>query len=513
MAAYYNEWDEFAAAWLRALIAKNLIAPGDVDERSIADVQPDDLRGYTQAHWFAGIGGWSLACRLAGWPDDRAVWTGSCPCQPFSAAGKGLGTADERHLWPEFRRLIAECAPAVVFGEQVASRAGRDWLAGVRADLEALGYAVGAADLCAASLGAPHIRQRLWWVADAGCVDSAGWRDGRDVGNPTRGDQGASEERQRLRDAFDHSGAIRGLADADTPGQREQRRGGLLDGERPASGHDADGRGEVRGLADRSTDGRQQVGEDRPGGDERGGAEGRAAGLGLRGASGSGREGQRGRWQGRIAESGPWSDYVWIPCADGKARRLKPGIEPLAPGLSESLVRVRAIEAEGLSEVAAYGASNQRNPDEALRALRDALSPEACGKATSTGVLQQFHAAPVLFDFLLCLEAARHGAANRSGFEKASQEVRRRIVRGVRPEERVGCPPHQRQPYGQQPDQPADALLALSFILARHAEAHRASARSADAATSRVGRLRGYGNAIVPQVAAQFIEAVMACQP
>jgi len=104
---------------------------------------------------------------MAGWPDDRDVWTGSCPCQPFSAAGKRKGAADSRHLWPEFARLIAERRPARVFGEQVASKDGRLWLAGVRTDLEALGYAVGASDLCAAGVGAPHIRQRLYWMADS----------------------------------------------------------------------------------------------------------------------------------------------------------------------------------------------------------------------------------------------------------------------------------------------------------------------------------------------------------
>ena len=134
-------------------------------------MRPDDLAGYRQCHFFAGIGVWSHALRLADWPDDRPVWTGSCPCQPFSAAGARKGSDDHRHLWPEFARLIGERRPSVVFGEQVASKDGRAWLHAVRSDLEGMGYAVGAADLCAAGVGAPHIRQRLHWWPTATASD------------------------------------------------------------------------------------------------------------------------------------------------------------------------------------------------------------------------------------------------------------------------------------------------------------------------------------------------------
>jgi DNA (cytosine-5)-methyltransferase 1 len=165
MTAYYNENDPFAADWLRNLIRAGLVAPGDVDDRSIADVSAADLAGFDQHHFFSGIGGWSHALRLAGWPDDRPVWTGSCPCQPFSLAGKQRGFADDRHLWPVWRDLVAQCCPPVVFGEQVASAAA--WLRLVRGDLEALGYAVGCLPVEAASAGAYHLRDRYWFVADA----------------------------------------------------------------------------------------------------------------------------------------------------------------------------------------------------------------------------------------------------------------------------------------------------------------------------------------------------------
>jgi DNA (cytosine-5)-methyltransferase 1 len=166
--AYYNEIDPYAAEWLRNLIAAGHIAPGVVDTRSIEEVRPNELREFTQCHFFAGIGVWSYALRLAGWPDERPVWTGSCPCQPFSAAGKAGGFNDERHLWPAWRHLIGECLPRVVFGEQVASKDGLAWLDLVHTDMEAEGYAVGAFDLCAAGVGAPHIRQRFYFVAQSG---------------------------------------------------------------------------------------------------------------------------------------------------------------------------------------------------------------------------------------------------------------------------------------------------------------------------------------------------------
>ena len=165
MTAYYNENDPYAAQWLRNLIARGLIAPGDVDDRDIQDVRPGDLKSFTQCHWFAGIAGWSLALRMAGWPDGRPVWTGSCPCQPFSQAGQRKGFDDARHLWPVWSRLISERRPATIFGEQVARASA--WLALVRGDLEEMGYAVGCMPIEAASVGARHLRDRYWFVAQS----------------------------------------------------------------------------------------------------------------------------------------------------------------------------------------------------------------------------------------------------------------------------------------------------------------------------------------------------------
>ena len=164
MTAYYNEIDSFAAQWLRELIKEGHIAPGVVDERSIEDVEPNDLDGFTQCHFFAGIGVWSKALRNAGWSDEKPVWTGSCPCQPFSAAGKAGGFDDERHLWPAWFHLISQHRPAIVFGEQVAKKDGLAWLDLIQSDMEGLGYTVGAVVAPSAGFGAPHIRERLNFI-------------------------------------------------------------------------------------------------------------------------------------------------------------------------------------------------------------------------------------------------------------------------------------------------------------------------------------------------------------
>ena len=221
---YYNEIDPYAAQWLRNLIAAGHIAHGIVDERSITDVKPADLAGYTQCHFFAGIGVWSHALRQSGWPDSRPVWTGSCPCQPFSTAGNQKGTADERHLWPVWFNLIRECHPPVVFGEQVEAAIRHGWLDLVQADLEGEDYACGAVGIPAAGVGAPHIRQRLFFMADA----NSGRYDGRAT---TAGQQEGASPRLANGSEFDQ------LADDIDAGSQGRLPGGAYERRQDQHGH------------------------------------------------------------------------------------------------------------------------------------------------------------------------------------------------------------------------------------------------------------------------------------
>jgi len=379
--AYYNEWNKDAAAWLRELIAAKLIMVGDVDERSIVDVRSIDLKGYAQHHFFAGIGGWSLALQLAGWPDDRPVCTASLPCQPFSNAGKRQGVKDERHLWPVFAELVRECGFATIFGEQVESAIRHGWLDGVFSSLEQFGYACAAGCLPAACVGAPHIRQRVYWVANAE-------RDGGRFDEPGRRPQ------ERTAD-----GRTGGLADA----ERAYSGGGIA-GEQGQSGCGRAGLaddGELGRLGNAPAGGRGIGGDaTQPGSGGHALGTGGAGLGGMGNTGGAGREGHRPELPQRGGEQlpaepscRPWSDFILIPCRDGKARRTKSGLSPLAYGLprdvADLLPRLEKLghdpkaarriirEARRHRVVALKGAGNSIVPPLAAEFIRAAMEAVA----------------------------------------------------------------------------------------------------------------------------------------
>ena len=326
--AYYNEIDRYCCDWLQNLMDAGHIMPGKIDDRSIEDVQPEDLEGYDRCHFFAGIAGWELALRLAGWTGQ--AWTGSCPCQPLSSAGQRKGHDDERHLWPAFHRLIAERKPATVFGEQVASKDGREWFSAVRADLERLGYACGGADMPAAGVGAPHIRQRLWWVADATDAigrSGAGRKDGETLRNDCKS--------RRLADTDGGNACAEGLQRGGEHGQRAEDAGVGGVGHPEISGDGAYDRKPGSGVeCERSTGGSGILG-------------------GVGDANQPGSQG-RGEHAGEYADQlSPWAASELIPCADGKARPVEPGIFPLADGIPARLGQLRAYGNAIIPQVAA----------------------------------------------------------------------------------------------------------------------------------------------------------------
>lgn len=298
---YYNEWDPQAAAWLRELISERLIPRGLVDERSITEVKAEDLEGFTQCHFFAGIGGWPLALRLAGVDHRTPLWTGSPPCQPFSAAGKQLGQFDPRHLAPVFLDLISQCRPPVLFGEQVAPAIAKSWMCDLQAHLEREEYAVGFAVLPACSVGAPHKRDRLFF--------------------------GAYNLAESLRAKRD-SERLYGLGESN-----QAQRGGAAT--------------ELTGCCDTGSV-----------------ADTKSRGWGEKQPN-SGRRAERVSARETIVRSGSdftsntgtynsfWADADWLGCRDGKFRPVEPGTFPLANGIPTRVGRLRGYGNAIVPEVAA----------------------------------------------------------------------------------------------------------------------------------------------------------------
>ena len=303
----YVEINGYAANWLRNLISRGHIADGVVIEGSVLDIVPSDLTEFSQVHLYAGIGVWSYSLRRAGIPDTANVWTFSEPCQPFSAAGKGLGFADDRYLRPYTNHLIEQCRPAIALGEQVASNDGLGWLDVVQTDMERAGYACGALDTCSAGFGAPHIRQRLRVCAVSSEHLAKGWladANGRDAG--AKGLQRGGQHGLEPIDARRCELAPVRLADALLQQRSDGQPGISIE-------HDSSGRNEGAATL---------------------------AGLCVNSRPGP--------------TNGHWADADWLFCRDGKWRPVEPGTFPLAHGATSRVGRLHAygnaVDAEATTD-------------------------------------------------------------------------------------------------------------------------------------------------------------------
>lgn len=443
---YYNEFDPYAAEWLRGLIRAGRIPFGVVDTRSIEDVRPDELAPYTQCHFFAGIAGWSLALELAGVDPTTPLWTGSCPCQPFSAAGAGAGFADERHLWPAFEWLISQCRPAIVLGEQVASKAVDPWLDLVRDDLEALGYAFGATAFPSASVGAPHIRDRTYWV---GYADNAGPQG--HAGN------GGATGRQGPRGSAAAAGVSVRLADTTS-----QRRFGRRSSETSVEPATIERSERLRDAGAERTS----------------------------------------------PTNGFWRDADWLACRDDKWRPVEPSAQQVVDGLSAGVGCLRANRKE--AEVLINASVTEALAAEALRQMREGYGAETIwlslgrriGFPQATVLFAAMCQHSRELGAIVHSEAARGAQVGQAELRALRQgrETSRAPQRREFPEQLL----EQSRDLVSELSQASPRFGAAVIALSGHSGgplAHKVA--------SRVGRLRAYGNAINPHQAAEFIRAAL----
>jgi DNA-cytosine methyltransferase len=479
------EWDE----WCQRVLAKHwpdVPRVGDIrDAHAVswhegrAVAHPDD--GHGDEIGSVRAGGYRPECSGCLEPVDLIA--GGFPCQPFSNAGKRLGKEDDRWLWPEFARVIGELRPRYVLVENVPGLlAGHGGMGAVLGDLASLGYDAEWDSVPAAAVGAPHLRYRVWIVAYA-----RGLGRGREA---ALGPSGLAGVRPQEAGAEPHGAGAREVSDSGGIGRNHGR-----------YGHDPEDRSRVlrqprAGEVVADPTGQRQQGSGQyvdavhpaPRIDWK-------AALALDG-------GRSDQWRSQSDVGGTLDGFpAWL---DRRVGRL---VTPHMLELADAI--------EG-------------GPREALRAVRVAADEAEVRESArgSVGV----SATQVLLAYLCELEVQ----VDQGRLSLASEEVPEDSVRGVRSDEGASRPSRKRQSVGQRSGEPTDPLHALSQLLARRAGQAWSAYRRENAAPvlsrwapgwedgvprvstgvpARVDRLRGLGNAVVPQVVEAIGRRLMDGQP
>ena len=419
--------------------------------------------------------------------------TGGFPCQPFSVAGKQRGKEDDRALWPEIVRLLrelssAERLPTWCLFENVFGIVAME-LDSVLSDLESIGYSAWTLVIPACAVDARHRRDRVWILGYAKHARLTPAEIGGSIG--TRNDDSASRTEQASEPAGS-SEQLPSLAHAnrgrfsECASEAEPIHGTGFAGEsNRETSADADGR-KARKSSER------QRREDSVG---------------------------RSDDKGRAADTGRKSDggYCrWQP---------EPAVGRSLNGLSAGLDRNRLI-LESHKLLLDYGKTTNQRPDQIMSALRDSITPQNI--QWTAGGCTGISAAQILLAYLCELEACPFDEARIQLACAETLEASLRSVRtGNKPSRASSRPRHQQQCAGEHPD----TLQAMSRLLAQHSQKAWQISRWQDASTlpwgagwevgtprvangipNRVDRLKGLGNAIVPQVACEIIRCMVSHQ-
>jgi len=349
---YYNEHDPNAAEWIRQLIKLDLIPQGEVDERSIVDVDADSIKHFQQWHFFSGIAVWAYALRQAGWDDDREIMSGSCPCQSFSAAGSQRGFDDDRHLWPHMFRIVQELRPRTIIGEQVSSKLGYQWWDIVAGDLESEDYAATALDLPGGCVGAYHRRYRFFW-AGVGAVgfSSCEQRQFESIEQPSR----ILEEMDAEGESRIGSGpSVASLSSVDNPASDRLPRIGAIG--------TIEERWQPQPKSTRElSNGSQRRCDPAP----LGHSNGEQPEIDLTGVSTDGDRQVRGNstTESRSRSTAIWDNTHWLQCSDGKYRAADRDIYPLAGVVGMDKPRIRYKLERGLYDLLPPGHAIERTEE------------------------------------------------------------------------------------------------------------------------------------------------------
>ena len=479
---------------------------------------------------FSGIGGFDLAAQWMGWTNvfqcEKDDWcrkvlaknfpqterfadikdftgyeyrnridviSGGFPCQPFSVAGQRKGKDDDRYLWEEMLRVIATIKPTYVVGENVTGIIGLA-LDTVLSDLEAQDYTTETFIIPACSKNAWHRRDRVWIVAYANSIGRQNEQkeNGKSVCNRERNNTTEKQGREQQQCRTGKSSSVFYDTESKFGNERkhgehsEQREIQLQTGGSDSISANTDGIGWENSIHGKEQ--RSEAGE-------------------LRNAY----QEQYGNY---------WK------AEPGVGRKINGFSSWLDRNINWVFISHYCIFVDGVQNKYTYGQTSKKRTEEVLQNVRSRIN-EAAFQQWAFGGFNSFYKAAALQSYMRKFEES----INEAWVLLESKEAYSEVMRSLRLYEVITSAPYRSGQNKQRSGEHTDALQALSRFLAYNAkeawkEYSRENAefipeqwddlgywevftpRVVDGLPGRVDRLKGLGNAIVPQVAYEIFSAI-----